>query len=121
MTLQILHERIATSVELFMAIAALWGLVTYLRGRGMGSSYWGILAVGELLLVAQGTLGILIWLSGARPARGVHLLYGAVAVVTLPAYYAMSKGREDRGATLAYSLICLFLLGIGLRAIGTGA
>jgi len=42
-----------------------------------------------------------------------------VAAITLPAYYAYSKGQDDRRAAFTYGLICLFLVGIVLRAATT--
>ncbi len=44
-----------------------------------------------------------------------------VAVIALPGYYAFTKGRDDRAAALVYGLICLFLVGIGLRALETAS
>ena len=117
----VLHDRLADSLLLFMVAAAVWNLVAALRRRGIASETWGILAIGELLALAQGVLGLLLYVGGARPARGVHLLYGVVAVLTLPAYYAISHGRDDRRASWAYTWLCLFLAGISARGITTGA
>ena len=116
MTLSQIHGQLATSIMIFAGLAALWGLVSYLRGRGVEGNFWGILTVGELLFVAQIVLGTLLWLNEARPARGVHLLYGAVTVLAIPAYFTISKGRDDRTATVAYTMICIFLVGIAARA-----
>jgi len=113
------HARLATSVVVFAALAGLWALTAYLRRRGVAGSLWGILAVGELLLLAQGVVGLILLLEGEKPARAVHILYGVVAAIGLPAYFAYSKGRDDRSAALHYALLCFFLVGIGLRAIGT--
>lgn len=119
MTLSQIHGQLATSIMLFSGVAAVWGLIAYFRGKAMDGNYWGILAVGEILFLSQGVIGILLWLSNARPGRGVHILYGVVTVIALPAYYTISKGKDDRVATLAYSLICLFLVGIAVRAVMT--
>lgn len=119
MSLAFLHERLASTAILFFLAAGLWGLVTHFRRRSVGPEYWGILAIGELLILVQGVLGALLWLGGDRPGRAIHLLYGVVAVITLPAYYAFSRGQDDRRAALTYGLICLFLVAIGLRAAGT--
>jgi hypothetical protein len=119
MTLTQIHSQLSTSIMLFAGIAALWGLVSYLRGKEMEGSFWGILAVGELLFLSQVVIGILLWLNNARPARGVHILYGIVTVLAIPAYYTISKGKDDRTATLAYTLICVFLVGIASRAVMT--
>lgn len=104
---------------LFAGLAALWGLVSYLRGKGVEGNFWGILAIGEVLFLSQIVLGIIMWLNNARPAQGVHLLYGVVTVIAIPAYFTISKGRDDRTATLAYTLICIFLVGIAARAAMT--
>jgi len=40
--------------------------------------------------------------------------------LTLPAAYALSRGRDDNRAAWTYALLGLFLVGIALRARGTG-
>lgn len=122
MTLSILHGNLANSVLLFMVIAGIWGIATRFRNQPITGNYWGILAVGELLILGQGLLGGYLWIIGERPGRlGVHVLYGIVAVIALPAYYAITKGRDDKYAALAYGFLCLFLAAISLRAMVTGA
>ena len=121
MSLSEIHDRLATSMLLFLAVAGLWGIGSSLLKHGMSGSYWGILAVGELLILAQAITGIVLWLEGARPARGIHLLYGAVALLALPGYYAYSRGQDDPRTARSFGLICLFLVGISLRAISTAS
>lgn len=120
-TLQLLHDRLADSLLLYMAAAGAWNTVAALRRRGLAPQTWGILAIGQLLALAQGAIGLVLYLEGARPARGLHILYGVVAVLALPAYYVISRGRDDRRASWAYALLCLFLVGISARGITTGA
>jgi hypothetical protein len=43
-----------------------------------------------------------------------------VLVIGLPAYYAITKGRDDENAALAFGFLCLFLAAITLRAMTTG-
>jgi hypothetical protein len=117
----VFHDRLANTILLFNLIAGLWGVVSYFRGRGVTNNYWGILAIAELLFIAQAILGVTMWLGGARPAGStVHLLYGAVSAISLPAYFLFTRGRDDRPATLAYGVLCLFLAGISVRAMVTG-
>jgi hypothetical protein len=120
-TLPEIHARLATSFILFMAIASVWNLVAAVRRRGVTGTAYGILAIGEVLALAQAVLGVVLYAGGERPARGVHLLYGVTAVLALPAYYAISKGRDDRTASWAYGGLCLFLAIAGYRAVITGA
>ena len=121
MTLTNVHDAMANSVLMFTLIAGIWGILSRVRGKPMTGNYWGILAVGELLLIGQGILGAVLWISGARPGRmGIHILYGIVAVIALPAYYAITKGRDDKEVVLVYGLLNLFLAAISLRAVATG-
>ncbi|MFQ5921794.1 MAG: hypothetical protein ACE5M4_03025 [Anaerolineales bacterium] len=119
MTLTIIHARLGTAMLLFLSVAGVWGLATFFLRRGITGSYWGILAVGEILIVAQMVVGVILWIEGARPARTIHVLYGIVAGISIPGYYAYTRGQDDRRAGLTYGLICLFLVGISIRAIGT--
>jgi hypothetical protein len=120
MTLTQIHGQLATSIMLFAGLGTIWGVVAYIRGKGMEGNFWGILAVGELLFISQIVIGIILWLNDARPGRGVHMLYGVVTALAIPAYYTISKGRDDRTATLAYTLICIFIVGVAARAAMTG-
>ena len=119
MTLTDIHVRLGTSMLLCLSVAGVWGLAIFFLRRSNTGSYWGILAVGEILVLAQLIVGIILWIDGARPARTIHVLYGIVAAISIPGYYAYTKGRDDRRASLTYGLICLFLVGISIRAIGT--
>lgn len=121
MTLTMVHASLANTSLLFAVIAGVWGITLRLRHRGIDGNYWGILAVGELLFLGQGLLGAYLWFSGARPGRmGIHILYGMVLIIGLPAYYAITKGRDDENAALAFGVLCLFLAAISLRAAVTG-
>ena len=119
MSLTLIHARLATTMLLFLTIAGVWGIAAYFLKRGITGSYWGILAVGEILIIAQVIVGTILWIQGARPARTIHLLYGVVAAIGLPGYYAYTRGQDDRRASLTYGLISLFLVGISIRAMTT--
>jgi hypothetical protein len=118
--LTVIHARLATTMVLFCLIAAGWGLVLYFRRRNIDGNFWGILATGELLILAQAALGLFLWARGAQPGRSIHILYGVVAVLTIPAVYGFTKGRDDRPMALTYALLLLFLVGISFRAMTTG-
>ena len=115
-----IHGLLANTVLLFMLLAGLWGLLMAARRRGVDGGYWGILVIGELLVLAQGILGLLLLVGGEQPGRGIHVLYGTVAALTLPAAYGLTRSRDDRRAALIYGLLCLFLAAIAWRAATTG-
>jgi hypothetical protein len=119
--LALLHARLAGTVALFTVLAGLWGLVAALRRRPVEAGYWGILGVGEILFLAQGALGVLLYVAGERPGRGIHILYGALTALTLPAFYVITRGRDDTRAQWAYTFLFFLLTALSLRAVATAA
>jgi hypothetical protein len=122
-TLAGLHERLAVTATLFTFVMAIWALATGLRGRGIDGNYLGALVVGELLLVAEAALGVVLLVGrGVSPARGVHLLYGLLAVLIWPFLFSYTRGERggDRREAFLYAAGSLFLWGLVLRASTTG-
>jgi hypothetical protein len=120
-TLTLLHARLLTTILLFFGALAIWGFFSYARGQGISGAYKGALAIGELLMIAELLLGVILFIGGDRPARpGIHILYGIVAVITVPGAFAYTRGRDGRWEQLIYVTVCLFLCGIALRALTTG-
>jgi phosphatidylglycerophosphate synthase len=119
--LAVLHARLLVTILLFFGALSIWGFFSYLRGRSISGSYKGALAIGELLMLAEFVLGVLLLLGGAQPYRpSIHILYGIVAIIGLPGAFAYTRGRDDRWELLIYVTVCLFLCGIALRALTTG-
>jgi len=120
-TLALLHARLVVTILLFFGALSIWGFIGYLRGHSISGRYRGALAIGELLMLAQFVIGVLLMLGGAQPYRpSIHILYGIVAIIGLPGAFAYTRGRDDRWELLIYVAVCLFLCGIALRAITTG-
>jgi len=119
--LALLHDRLAVTVTMFTLLAGLWGLVAALRRRPVEPGYWGIAGVGEILILAQGLIGVLLYIGGERPGRGIHILYGAVTALALPALYAITRGRDDHRAQWVYALLFFLLTALSLRAAATAS
>jgi len=119
MSLSILHTGLARACVLFSVILGLYGLWLFFRKQKVDGNFFGVMATGELLYLAQGVVGVLSYLTGPPPSRSVHILYGVVLVITLPGAYAYLRGRDDRREALIYGLIGLFLAGVSLRAMFT--
>jgi hypothetical protein len=120
-----IHSLLSNTVWLFFLVLGIWGGYRAIRGLGVDGSYLGALVIGQLLYLLQGLLGLILWSDGllaavSRPA--MHVLYGAFAAVFLPfVYLVWLKGEDSNRAQWILSLAALFLFGIALRAIGTGA
>lgn len=116
-----IHARLANTALLFIGIMALWGFWRFFRRQGPNASYFGALAVGEILILVQGVLGAVLWFTSMRPGRGgIHILYGVISVLAIPGVYLFTKGREERRDMLIYAAVLAFLIGILLRAAQTG-
>ncbi len=118
------HARIGDSALLFMIIAGLWGLLRWRQHRSVDASYRGLLIVGEILLVLQGLIGVYMWLFLNRDAvlvrSTMHILYGILTVIALPAAFSFASGKIDGEREQAlYAFVCLFLAGLIWRASAT--
>ena len=117
----ILHTGIANMVLLYNTLVGLWGLIRFFRGQGIDSSYWGAMALGPRLGLVQLGMGLwLISLGLGVNVRFVHYLYGALVIISVPATFAFTRGRDDRGAMLTYAGMFLLVAGFGIRGYTTG-
>jgi hypothetical protein len=117
---EIFHDRLATTIILFFLIAGLWGLLEFARGGQLGGNIAGALIIGQVLIVVQGGLGMVLFLWGDRPENLIHLLYGFTAVLVLPFVWSYVRDRAPRQGLLLYSLVALFIVGLAIRGMTTG-
>jgi heme A synthase len=116
MTLSQIHAQLSDTATLFIGILAVWALLSRIRRSELTGAWFGAAVIGEMLIIAQGLLGGYLYTLGlgvmlTRPL--IHILYGAVAVITLPAAYGYFGHLEDEQAkSLAMALVCAFLWGI---------
>lgn len=120
------HARLGNSALLFMIVAGLWGLWRWRRHQSVNANYRGLLLVGEILLVIQALVGVYMWLFMNRDAVLVrptmHILYGILTVIALPAAFSFASGKIDGEREQAlYAFLCLFLAGLVWRAQSTSA
>jgi hypothetical protein len=115
-----IHDGLADTAVLFIAALALWALALRFMSRPLNSTWFGAAMIGEVLIIAEGALGGLLYLQGndaALPRPFMHILYGIVAVICLPAAQSYFGNLEDENVkTLAMAATCAFLWGILLRA-----
>lgn len=117
MTIPQIHASIATSVIIFNLVLGVWGFLKYLRGQGMDGNFWGAIWLSPVLGLIQLVVGLILVFMGLGAAvRAVHYLYGALVVLSVPAAFAFTKGRDDRGAVLIYAATLLLVAVFGERA-----
>jgi len=121
MSITEIHGALANTATLFMAGLAIWAFLLRIRSQPLSSGWSGAAVIGEVLLLAQFALGWVLYFqrSGdlAMPRPWIHILYGVVAVLTLPAAHTyFSNIKDPKVQTLAMSFVCIFLWGILLRS-----
>jgi hypothetical protein len=114
-----IHARLGNTSLLYFLIVSLWGYFRFFRRQGIDSAYWGMLAIAELLVIAEAILGGIIWLEGMRPVRSVHLLYGALIPIMIPATYLYTRGRGTKAEIMVYGTTTIITVGFIIRAIYT--
>lgn len=116
-----LHARLAIALMMYMAIAAIWGIVLVVRHQPVSPAYRGILMIGEGVGVVEALIGLVLLVTGHRPGTVLHYLYGALIVLVLPMAYAIAQGRRPERHALIFTIAAAFLMGLAIRATGTGA
>jgi hypothetical protein len=79
-----------------------------------------MLAIAEILVVAQALLGGYLWIVGLRPGRTLHLLYGILVLLMIPGAYIYTRGRDDRPEVMIYGMVTIVAVGLIMRAMVTG-
>jgi heme A synthase len=121
MLLADIHARLANTAILYFLIVSIWGWVRYFRKQDIDSTYWGMLAIAEILVLAQALLGGYLWIAGLRPGRTLHLLYGTIVLLMIPGAYIYTRGRDERPEVMIYSMVTIVAVGLIMRAMVTGA
>lgn len=120
MSLSQVHAGLAQTGTLFMIALGVWAIVFRIRSRPLDGSWYGGAAVGEILMLVQFALGWVLYGQGLGdnlPRAFVHILYGAVAVITLPAAYLyLSKLEDENVKSILFAIVCFFLMEVVIRA-----
>lgn len=117
------HDRLANTAILFIVILALWSLWKFFRKQPIDPSYSGALIIGEVLILAQSALGLIIAVSGGlasleRPS--MHILYGVVSALVIPALFIYTKADKRYQVLPVYAVSLIFLAFIVWRLMETG-
>jgi len=116
-----LHNGLFRAGLLLTVIIGIWGLVMYFRKLPPGGGFRSTLVLTEVLFILQGLIGVGMFLGGRRPHDSLHWLYGVLLVLLLPIAATYVGGRGPRREALVYGIAGLFMAGLTIRALTTGA
>jgi hypothetical protein len=109
MGLNDIHAIVFNMHILFSLILGIWGAMLALRNQPISGNYWGAVATSTIVAGVVILIGIAMTLMGLRPQRVVtYYLYMLWLVVIMPGLYSLLRGRDDRNAAIAYTILCFF-------------
>lgn len=113
------HQTLSNMVLVYALLMGVWGIFNAFRRMPPDGNYNGALAIAVGLFVLDGIVGMILVALGLRPARLIHVLYGVTIMLTIPAIFAFSRGRNTSRESLYYGIGMLFIAGLVERAAGT--
>ena len=96
-------------------VVGLWGLGLALMKRSANRVFRIASYVAAGVMLVQVGLGFGAYQQGFRPANDFHLFYGFLILFTFSFAY-IYRAQIDRRPALAWGLLLLFVMGLGLRA-----
>lgn len=95
--LAFLHGRLAVAAIAYALLLALWASYAYLRNKKVSAGFRSAYLLLIALTAVQGLLGAAALFASGHPKTLLHLVYGAFAILFLPAVYLYAGGRNAGG------------------------
>jgi heme A synthase len=117
--MQPLHALLGSVAMAVAALFAIGAAVAAWLDRGHRLVRRAGLAVSAVLVI-EVLVGAVLYLGGARPAEGLHLLYGLVILAVLPFASSFASEAPPRSYTGALAVGGLVILLLAWRLLSTG-
>lgn len=96
-------------------VAGLVGVGFAIARRPLTKAFWILAGSGMVALVIQVLAGVVLYLQDEDPGA-FHMFYGFLVLFSLSFAY-MYRSQMAKRPALAWGLLMLFVMGLGLRAI----
>ena len=115
----IVHQRLANAVLLLGLVGTLWAALCIWQRR-VSPALRAYLRLTELAIVVEALVGLGFFLSGRRPAQGIHWFYGPAVLLSLPVAWTYARGGGERREAWSLLLGSLAVFLFSIRAIQSG-
>lgn len=118
-----LHEVFFNAVLMFSGILGVWAIGMAARNRSISGGFWGAVASLAGLSAVTLIVGVVLALRGYVPVDGrtnIYFVYMAWLVVIMPGMFTQLRGRDDSAAAMAFAMLALFNLFVGLSMRSRG-
>ena len=113
-----LHRSVGWYVVGLLGLIGLWGIGLAVFQRDPNRPFWIAAGVGFVAGVVQVALGLVGFAVEDHDPGNQHLFYGVVLMFTF-AFVYIYRSQFSKRPALAYGLIFLFSMGLGIRGIMT--
>ena len=104
-----LHAVLFNMYILYMLALGVWAGSMFARDASISGGFWGAVAISAGLAGITLLVGVVLSLQGLRPHRFLlYYLYMLFLVIIMPGLFTLLRGRDDRSAALAFSLLAFF-------------
>jgi hypothetical protein len=109
MNLNDIHTILFNAHILYSVALGIWAAVTAARDESISGNFWGAVATSAILAGIVMLIGGVMTLQGLRPQRIViYYLYMLWLVIIMPGLFTLLRGRDDRNAAIAFSILAFF-------------
>lgn len=113
-----LHRIVGWYVVGLLGLIGLWGVTLAMLRRQPGRPFWVAATIGFVAGILQVAMGLVGFAVEERDPGNQHLFYGVVLMITF-AFVYIYRAQFSKRPALAYGLVFLFSMGLGIRGIMT--
>ena len=104
-----IHDILFNAHIMYSIALGVWAAVLAARNRPISGNFWGAVMTSALLAGSVMLLGFVMLLQGLHPDRTLtYFLYMAWLTIIMPGLFSMLRGRDDRSAAIAFSILAFF-------------
>jgi hypothetical protein len=118
-----IHAILFNMLALYSFVLGVWAAFMAARNASISGNFWGAVGVFAVLALITSVVGAVLALQGATTVDGrivTYFLYMAFLVVIMPGLFSLLRGRDDRSAAIAFSLLALFNASVAISMMQRG-
>lgn len=121
-TVCVVHLAVGYAIVIGWAVMWVSGAIAFVARREPGRWFWNLLAVLQVLLLAQLVAGIVLLATGHRPDTWRHYVYGIVGpFIVLVIAHVIGRDMDDEADTWkVFTLASFVVFGLTLMGLATG-
>lgn len=118
------HSILFNMQILYSVLLGVYAAVLAARRESVSGNFWGAMLVYAGLNGFTLVIGVFLLLNGYTIESGgrtiIYMLYMLFLCIIMPGLFSLLKGRDDRSAAVAFSLLALFNASVSISMMQRG-